>query len=124
MTIVLAWLLKRPWLLVSGALALGLCVALAQVSITASQRDAARAEAVQSRAEIEKQNEAISAWRVAADIQQRLAEDAGQRAAQVRTVTQTRVQRVLAAPVPPECPAAMRWGAERAAEITARWRDE
>lgn len=121
MMAVATWLMRRPWLLVSGALALALGMALAQAYLAGGQRDAARAEVARLRADTVRQNEAIAVWQAAAEQQQTLASQAQQRAAQIRVVTQTHIQRVLTAPVPSECPAAIRWGAEQAQHMVAEW---
>lgn len=121
MNIMLAWLLKRPWLLVSVALALGLGAALAQGHIVTGQRDMARAEAETYKGDIKRQNAAIAAWHEAAEAQSRNAVAAQEAAVKVRVVTQTRVQRILTASVPGDCNEAVRWGAEQAIQLADGW---
>lgn len=118
---VLGWIMARPWLIVSGALAVALGVMAAQVRITGAQRDAARAETGRLQTEIDRQNEYITTWEIAADRQRALAEQAGIEAAKARKTAAAKIQAALALPVPRECPAAIRWGAEQGQRMGREW---
>lgn len=89
---------------------------MAEAALTSCKRD--RLTLVQS---IEDQNAAIAALQAASEAQAQKVAVAAQEAAQARRDADARVRRTLAAVVPQECTAAVRWGAEQAVELAEGW---
>lgn len=85
-----------------------------QVESLKAERDACVSD-------IETQNKAIEAMQAAAAEQQRRVVTAEKAAAQAGRSAQARVNAVLAAAVPAECHAAMRWLAEQGRAMAAEW---
>lgn len=133
------------WLLPYRAqLGLGLAVAVAgwiawqhlQVLDLRGQRDRALAEAARqtaalavcqaevrrAQADLAAQTLAVRAWRAAAEVQAQRAAAGQAAAAQALARSQAQAQRVLAAPYPSDCAAAVRRGAERGRVLGQQWR--
>ena len=87
------------------------------------QAGAAEAQLAAYRAQVEEQNQQVEVLRAKAEALQERAESAGQRIVETRIEYRDRVRRVLAAPVPSDCEAAVRWGAQQARAAAAAWRD-
>jgi septal ring factor EnvC (AmiA/AmiB activator) len=94
----------------------------------AAQLTAARADLATCTAQyaalqdqVTQQNAAIADYRAKAAAQQQAADAAQAQARSQIEQSQRRLQRILTAPVPAECPAAVAWTREQAAAIGARW---
>ena len=70
------------------------------------------------------QNAAIADYRRQAAAQQQAADAAQAQARAQIEQSQRRLQRILTAPVPADCPAAVAWTRQQAADIGARWARE
>jgi hypothetical protein len=116
-------LFRRPWVL-AIALLLLLC-GFQTFRLRSAQLALARARTTNatSAAAIAEQNAAVSGWMEEALRQHARAEAAGKAAARIRVVTVTRIERVLAEPVPSDCPAAVSWGAEFGARLGQDWEE-
>lgn len=122
-------------LIVYAAIAAALVFAIAQYRLRVQQIETLRkdnaalnmeiaklkAERDTCISDIETQNDAIEALQAAADEQQRRVAAAERAAAQAGRSAQARVNAVLAANVPPECHAAMRWLAEQGRAAAIEW---
>jgi hypothetical protein len=116
-------LLKRPWII--ALVALTTVAGVQSYRLRSAQLDLARAKASNAgmAAAVKEQNSAIADWMTAAVAQHDRAEAAEKAAARIRVVTVTRVERVLAEPVPSDCPSAVSWGAEFGARFGTGWEE-
>jgi len=89
----------------------------------AQQAGAVRMETEACRAAVEEQNRQVELLRVEADEQQARAEAAERRVGATRVEYRDRVRRILVAPVPSDCEAAVRWGAQQARAVAQAWRE-
>lgn len=105
-------------------------VGVLQLRMGAAQQRAETAEAAlelckRERGDLEaaiaKQNTAVAALQAASKAQAERVATAAQEAAQARRDAEARVRRIMAQPVPQECAAAVRWGAEQAAVLAEGW---
>lgn len=115
------WLLMLLCALALGLLTLDVRHVTAQRAAAFAQLARANAEQDRLRAQLDTQNLAVDAWKGAADIQARRAQAAEHAAARVRTVTQTRVQRILVDRVPADCAAAVEWGRAQGVVMARLW---
>jgi len=87
------------------------------------QTGAAQAQLAAFRSTVEEQNRQVELLRVETEEQQARAEAAEQRIGETRIEYRERVLRILVAPVPTDCEAAVRWGAQRGREVAKAWRE-
>ena len=87
------------------------------------QGGAAQAQLATYRAAVDEQNRQVELLRAETEEQQARAEAAERRIGETRIEYRERVQRVLVAPVPTDCDAAVRWGAQQAREAAKAWRE-
>ena len=114
----------RALLIVTAAL-LAVCIGLGvTVRIQSAQLDAAQARQESLGEKLATQNRAVSQWKAEANKQAARVQEAAKRAERVRTVTIERVRTVTVAAIPPACPDAVKWGAERALEFNKRWESQ
>jgi hypothetical protein len=139
MALALRYLLARPALLVCLGLLLATGifggVQTVRLSLTRTelaelrselelaQKEQARAEAEGQwlRRDLATQTAAVQQWKAEADLQAQRAEQAGRTAAQIRTVTRTRVVQLMREPVPSDCDGAVQWGLQQALELGQAW---
>ncbi|MFZ5659176.1 MAG: hypothetical protein ACOY5C_04885 [Pseudomonadota bacterium] len=95
--------------------------AVAEATRQAAALGSCQAEARRARADLAAQTLAVRAWRQAAEVQARRATAGQAAAAQVLEESRARAQRVLAAPYPSDCAAAVRRGAERGRLLGQQW---
>lgn len=120
---IVAFVLKRPWILALAALLLlsgGLYVKLKSVEGKLSK---AQSQVELLSQKIEEQNRAVQAWKSAAGIQAARATEAEKKAARARVASAGRVQRILSEPVPAACPEAIQWAAEKGIELVQGWEE-
>ena len=86
------------------------------------QAGAAQAQLAAYRSTVDEQNRQVELLRAETEEQQARAEVAERRIGETRVAYRERVRRVLVAPVPTECEAAVRWAAEQAREAAKAWR--
>lgn len=116
---------SMPWtrillyLLVIAVLCIGLLAV--KVRLQAARLDVAASTISVMGERIDLQNQAVERWKSAAEQQAAMASEAAKRAAQVRTVTVERIKTIAAAPIPNDCPDAIRWAAEQGVDFTLRW---
>ncbi len=118
-----SFLLKRPWVIALGALLLlsgGLFLKLQTVKAGLIK---SQAQVAVLSAKIEQQNQAVETWRNAASLAAARALASEKKAAQVRVAAQARAARIMTEPVPTGCPEAVRWGAEKGADIGRSWEE-
>ncbi len=120
---VLAWVLKRPWVLLVAALVATTGYFYVRLQAVEGQRDRARADLAAVSAKVEQQNQAVAAWKDAAGIQAARALEAEKKAARARATAAARAQRILVEPVPAACPEAIAWGASKGAQIGKLWEE-
>ena len=87
------------------------------------QSGASQAQLAAYRSTVDEQNRQVELLRAETEEQQARAEVAEQRICQTRIEYRDRVQRVMVAPVPADCEAAVRWGAQQAREAAKAWRE-
>lgn len=115
-------------LIAYAAAALAVVLVLHTWQQRAAQLTAARAELVTCAAarealdqQVTEQNTAIADYRDKAAAQQQAADAAQAQARAEIEQSQRRLQRILTAPVPADCPAAVAWTRAQAEGIGARW---
>lgn len=82
---------------------------------------AAQAKEEQLRSDLNVQTLQVEEWLLEAERQAERAQQAEFRSQQIRVITQTKIERILVAPVPADCEGAVRWGAGEAARIGGEW---
>jgi len=87
------------------------------------QAGVAEAQLAAYRAQVDEQNRQVRALRAEAEALQALARAAERRIGETRIEYRGRVRRVLVAPVPSDCEAAVRWGAQQARAAAKTWRE-
>ena len=87
------------------------------------QAGAAEARLAAYRAQVDEQNRQVRALRAEAEALQERARAAERRIGETRIEYRDRVRRVLVAPVPGDCEAAVRWGAQQARAVAKTWRE-
>ncbi len=124
MAAIIAFVLKRPWvialaalLLLSGGLYLKLKVVKGKLIQVQSQVELLTQK-------IGEQNRAVEAWKSAAGIQAARATEAIDAAARARKASAGRVQRILSEPVPAACPDAIQWAAMKGPDLAQGWEEE
>lgn len=112
--------------LLAGCIGLGITVKIQSSALTASVAEAKRlvAEKKNLGDKIAEQNRAVADLQAKGEEQAQRIKAAEHLAARVRTITVERVREAAAAPVPADCPAAVRWAADRAVEFNRRWEAE
>lgn len=116
----------RHWRVLAAVLVLSALlgvIAWQDAALQTARADTAQAvvQTNQCRATAELQNAAVQRWQRAAETQAQQALAAAKRIQRLSAQTQARVQQTLTAPVPLDCTAAVRWGAQRAVEMTTEW---
>ncbi|MDY0063216.1 MAG: hypothetical protein RBU45_25645 [Myxococcota bacterium] len=86
------------------------------------QAGAAQAQLASYHATVDEQNRQVELLRAETEKQQARVEAAERRIGETRVEYRERVRRVLMAPVPTACEAAVRWGAQQAREAAKAWR--
>ena len=86
------------------------------------QAGAAQARLEAYRTQVDEQNRRVQTLRAEAEAFQERAKAAERRVGEARIEYRDRVRRVLVAPVPSDCEAAVRWGAQQARAAAKAWR--
>ncbi|HQT97973.1 MAG TPA: hypothetical protein PK416_08865 [Thermodesulfobacteriota bacterium] len=124
MTAIVAFVLKRPWVLALAALLLLSGGLFLKFKVVKGKLVQAQSQVELLTQKIGEQNRAVEAWKRAADIQAARATEAEEKAARARKASAGRVQRILSEPVPAACPEAIQWAASIGIELVKRWEEE
>jgi len=88
-----------------------------------SEAGATRAQLAAYRGQVDEQNRQVEALRAEAEALLERVETAERRIGETRIEYRDRVRRVLVTPVPSDCEAAVRWGAQQARAAAQVWRE-